>query len=67
MIKEKYHKTFVDLAFCMGFPDLIWVTSSTQNISVAKKRNWGLKQKPALEKCFCLIISVILQNTRIIS
>ena len=29
---------FVDFAFCMGFPDLIWVTSSAENIDLAKKR-----------------------------
>ena len=37
MIKK--NKKFVDLVFCMGFPDLIWMTSSTQNINVAKKQH----------------------------
>ena len=39
------NKTFVDLAFYVRFPDLIWVTSSTQNISVVKKTNLGIKTK----------------------
>ena len=38
------------MAFCMEFPDLIWVMSSTQNINVAKKQNWGLKRKICKEE-----------------
>ena len=48
----------------MEFLDLIGVTSSTQNINVAKKQNYRLNEKSARKKLFCLIviISVILQN-----
>ena len=35
--------TFVDFAFYMGFPDLIWVTSSAENIYLATKRKVGPK------------------------
>ena len=38
------NKTFVDLAFCFGFPDLILVMSTTQIISVAKKTKFGIKK-----------------------
>ena len=44
------NRIFVDLAFCMGSLDLMWVTSSTQNINVAKNQNWGLKQKISTEE-----------------
>ena len=30
--------TLVDFAFYMGVPDLIWVTSSDENIDLAKKK-----------------------------
>ena len=33
------NKTFADLVSYMRFPDLIWVTSSDQNINVARKQN----------------------------
>ena len=48
MIKK--NKTFADLAFYVGFPDLLRVMSSTQNINVAKKLTWGLKQKICKEE-----------------
>ena len=35
--------TFVDFAFYMGFPDLIWVTSSAENIDLTRKRKLGPK------------------------
>ena len=37
------NNTFVDFAFCIGFPDLIWVTSSAENIDLARKRKLGPK------------------------
>ena len=41
MMNEK--NTFTDFAFYMGFSDLIWVTSSAENISLAKNRKIGPK------------------------
>ena len=35
--------TFMDFAFYIGFPDLIWVTSSARNIDLVRKRNLGPK------------------------
>ena len=37
------NNTFVEFAFYMGFPDLIRVTSSAENIDLARKRKLGIK------------------------
>ena len=37
-LSDKENETFVDLAFYIGFPDLITMTSSTQNIMLEKKQ-----------------------------
>ena len=33
--------SFVDFAFYIGFPDLVWLTSSAENINLARKRELG--------------------------
>ena len=35
---EQKNNTFVNFAFCMGFPNLIRMTSSAENIDLARKR-----------------------------
>ena len=35
--------TLADFAFYIGFPDLKWVTSSAENIHLARKRKLGPK------------------------
>ena len=40
---ERKKNTFVDFAFKIGFPDLISVTSSTENIDLARKRKLRTK------------------------
>ena len=40
---DERKNTFIDFAFYMGFPDLIWVTSSAENISLTRKRKIGPK------------------------
>ena len=40
---DERKNTFIDFAFYIRFPDLIWVTSSAENISLAKKRKIGPK------------------------
>ena len=40
---ERKNNTFVNFAFYMGFPDLIRVTSSAENIDLARKRKLGPK------------------------
>ena len=38
------NNTFFEFAFYMGFPDLMWVTSSAENIDLARKGKLGPKQ-----------------------
>ena len=35
---EQKNNTFIDFAFHIEFPELIWVTSSAENIDLARKR-----------------------------
>ena len=58
------NNTFVEFAFYMGFPDLIRVTSSAENIDLARKKNYDLNKKSAPLKMFSSIISTILQKIR---
>ena len=35
------HNTFVDFAFYVGFPDLVWLSSLAENIDLTRKRKLG--------------------------
>ena len=50
------NNTFIDFAFYIGFPNLIWVTSSAENIHLARRRNLGPKYK------ICTIEKVLFNN-----
>ena len=41
------NNTFINFAFHMGFPDLIRVMSSAENIDLARKENKDLNEKSA--------------------